>query len=840
MRVSRTRSRVFFAVTAALLLGAIEVSATVPAGASASRPQSAGALGDGSAPSLHIDVTLRSDDINGDMVSKFRDAVAFSVGAATPDDAAVSVTFPVVGVLAFDEVDDTKVDLAAVAATVATSLGTPLGTVSTRIFPVDGRLAQMVAAMGAAIADVGNEEEEAEETAERVEGGGFLIADEHITDLEDLEDLEEYVSDEVAEGFLDSENVESVDGALEPLPIGGIRFDLTRVEYTITVGAGDGESDADAQPGQLFERAAALAAAASDSIFVDRIADAVGVSAEAETVPEVRCALAVDVTLPEGASAQEATETIEGYSGARLIAAALAADGLRLTVDPVAVTQNVQTPAEQAETPAEDDAQDYAYGVEEPSTPAPTPKPTPAPTPAPTPSAMAPAMAPGPASIEAFAPTPEPTPEPISARPDPAADRYDEGFADGIAAGEDGMDPGTAADVASGLHDPTRYAEGYAAGVAASAKPGEDDAKDLYQRGFLDGFQEAKGGADEAAAAYARRTGDSEAEADATASSATAEEEVVVATASPTESDLPTDVEAVLRILTPTEGPEASPPAVEISVVPAEPARAARLTPGEGRGHKGAMDVVKTLGLDPALVKALDAVEVEEEEEDASVYANKTPAARARIAERVRARRIAGRVAYRAGARAARDAVLKKFGASSAAMAAVDAAFPEVRAEDDDDLLEGGDDPLTEEERAVAGRDGYREGLKTANAALATAYRVADVVTRGDSRATAALGSFAFSDAFRGALGASGRERDANDARVGDGREARRGVMSARRRAVYAGWAAALAAAAAAAAARARRGAARTEGDEKARERLVADAEGQGSSARERYGASMV
>ena len=89
MRVSRTRSRVFFAVTAALLLGAIEVSATVPAGASASRPQSAGALGDGSAPSLHLDVVLRSDDVNGDMVTKFRDAVAFSVGAATPEDAAV-------------------------------------------------------------------------------------------------------------------------------------------------------------------------------------------------------------------------------------------------------------------------------------------------------------------------------------------------------------------------------------------------------------------------------------------------------------------------------------------------------------------------------------------------------------------------------------------------------------------------------------------------------------------------------------------------------------------------------------------------------------------------------
>ena len=103
MCISRTRSRVFFAVTAALLLGAIEVSAVVPAVASASRPQSAGALGDGSAPSLHLDVVLRSDDVNGDMVTKFRDAVAFSVGAATPEDAAVAVTFPVVGVMAFDD-----------------------------------------------------------------------------------------------------------------------------------------------------------------------------------------------------------------------------------------------------------------------------------------------------------------------------------------------------------------------------------------------------------------------------------------------------------------------------------------------------------------------------------------------------------------------------------------------------------------------------------------------------------------------------------------------------------------------------------------------------------------
>ena len=91
------------------------------------------------------------------------------------------------------------------------------------------------------------------------------------------------------------------------------------------------------------------------------ISAAVGVSAEAETAPEVRCALAVDVTLPEGSSTQEAADSIEGYSGARLIAAALAADGLILTVDPVAVTRIVQTPAE-------DEGQDYAYGVEPPST----------------------------------------------------------------------------------------------------------------------------------------------------------------------------------------------------------------------------------------------------------------------------------------------------------------------------------------------------------------------------------------------------------------------------------------------------------------------------------------
>ena len=253
MRISRTRSRVFFAVTAALLLGAIEVSAVVPAVASASRPQSAGALGDGSAPSLHLDVVLRSDDVNGDMVTKFRDAVAFSVGAATPEDAAVAVTFPVVGVLAFDEPDETKVDLAAVAATVATSLGTPLETVSTRIFPVDGRLAQMVAEMGAAAAlgDGAGAEAETEATAERVEDGGFLLADEHITDLQDLEDIEEYVSEEVAEGFMDSENVESVDGALEPLPAGGIRFDLTRVEYTIDVGALAGTAPTPAPPHDL-------------------------------------------------------------------------------------------------------------------------------------------------------------------------------------------------------------------------------------------------------------------------------------------------------------------------------------------------------------------------------------------------------------------------------------------------------------------------------------------------------------------------------------------------------------------------------------------------------------
>ena len=808
MCISRTRSRVFFAVTAALLLGAIEVSAVVPAVASASRPQSAGALGDGSAPSLHLDVVLRSDDVNGDMVTKFRDAVAFSVGAATPEDAVVAVTFPVVGVVAFDEPDETKVDLAAVAATVATSLGTPLETVSTRIFPVDGRLAQMVAAMGAAAAmgDGAESEAETEATTERVEDGGFLLADEHITDLQDLEDIEEYVSEEVAEGFMDSENVESVDGALEMLPAGGIRFDLTRVEYTIDVGAGVGAVSADAPPHDVFERAAALAAAASGGIFTDRIAAAVGISAEAETVPEVRCALAVDVTLPEGSSTQEAADSIEGYSGARLIAAALAADGLILTVDPVAVTRIVQTPAE-------DEGQDYAYGVEPPSTP--TPEPTPEPTPPAMAPAMAPATAPRSAAIEAPVPTPEPTPEPIAENADPAADRYDEGFADGVAAGEDGMDPETAADVADGLHDPTRYAEGYAAGVAASARPGGDERADLYQSGFLDGFQEAKGTEDEAASAYARRNGE--------------ETEI--------ETDIETVAEAEVVASPPTEEPET--PAFESAVVPA-----ARLTPGEGRGHQGALDVVKTLGLDPELLERLAVVDVEPDSEDEDentkeedAFANRSPAARARVAERVRARRVAGRVAYRAGVRATRDVVAKKYGAASSAMAALDRAFPEAAREDDDDLLEGGDDPLTEEERDVAGRDGYREGLKTVNAALATAYSVAEVITRGAgdderaARATAALGSIAEDAPGSGALGASARR---DGARVGDS-EARRGVMSARRRAVYAGWAAALAAAAAAAAARARRGAP-PEGD--AREKLVADAEG--PSARERYGASMV
>ena len=600
MHVSRTRSRVFFAVTAALLLGAIEVSAVVPAGASASR--SAGALGDGSAPSLHLDVVLRSDEVNANMVTKFRDAVAFSVGAETPEDAAVAVTFPVVGVLAFDEQDETQVDLAAVAATVATSLGTPLGTVSTRVFPVDGRLAQMVAAMGAAAAAVGNEAEaEAEATVERVEDGGFLVADEHIADLQDLEDLEEYVSEEVAEGFMDSENVESVDSALEPMPTGGIRFDLTRVEFTITVGAEEGA--ADASPHDIFERATALAAAASDGVFVDRIGDAVGISAEAETVPEVRCALAVDVTLPEGASVQEASDSIEGYSGSRLIASALAADGLTITVDPVAVTRIVQTPAEEAEAEAvdsaEDEGQDYAYGVEPPSTPAS------ARTPEPTVPAMAPATAPSSTSIEEPGSTREPTPEPISARPDPAADRYDEGFADGIAAGEDGMDPETAADVADGLHDPTRYAEGYAAGVAASARPGEDEDADLYQRGFLDGFQEAKGTGDEAAAAYARRDGErveTDTETEAVASSATAEEDVVASP--PTEPNDETATESVV-VATPR----------------------ARLTPGEGRGHEGALDVVKIV-LDPETVERLDEVDAEPEDEDATGSEHKSRAAR--------------------------------------------------------------------------------------------------------------------------------------------------------------------------------------------------------------------
>ena len=444
--------------------------------------------------------------------------------------------------------------------------------------------------------------------------------------------------------------------------------------------------------------------------------------------------------------------------------------------------------------------------------------------------AMAPAMAPRSAAIEAPVPTPEPTPEPIAENADPAADRYDEGFADGVAAGEDGMDPETAADVAVGLHDPTRYAEGYAAGVAASARPDGDERADLYQSGFLDGFQEAKGTftGDEAAAAYARRNGEeTEIETDETDET--------------DKTDIETVAEAEVVAFPPTREP--TPNAFE-SAFDGRDSKSARLTPCESRGHQGALDVVKILGLDPEVLERLAAsIDVEPDSEDddsrGERFANKSPAARARVAERARARRFAGRVAYRAGVRATRDAVAKKYGAASSAMAALDRAFPEAAREDDDDLLEGGDDPLTEEERDVAGRDGYREGLKTVNDALGTSYSVAEVITRGYGageraapRTTAALGGSIAEDAPEGsALGASAL---LSNTRMGDS-EARRGVMSARRRAVYAGWAAALAAAAAAAAARARRGAP-PEGD--AREKLVCDAEG--PSVRERYGASMV
>ena len=456
---------------------------------------------------------------------------------------------------------------------------------------------------------------------------------------------------------------------------------------------------------------------------------------------------------------------------------------------------------------------------------------------------MAPAMAPRSAAIEAPVPTPEPTPEPIAENADPAADRYDEGFADGVAAGEDGMDPETAADVAVGLHDPTRYAEGYAAGVAASARPGGDERADLYQSGFLDGFQEAKGTptGDEAAAAYARRNGEeTEIETDETD-----ETDKTDTTDTTDTTDIETVAEAeVVPAFPPTY--ESEPNAFE-SAFDGRDSKSARLTPCESRGHQGALDVVKILGLDPEVLERLAAVDVDSEDDDSEDddsrekrFAIKSPAARARVAERARARRFAGRVAYRAGVRATRDAVAKKYGAASSAMAALDRAFPEAAREDDDDLLEGGDDPLTEEERDVAGRDGYREGLKTVNDALGTSYSVAEVITRGygagehrpAARATAALGGSIAEDAPEG--GALGASALLSNTRMGDS-EARRGVMSARRRAVYAGWAAALAAAAAAAAARARRGAP-PEGD--AREKLVCDAEG--PSVRERYGASMV
>ena len=137
------------------------------------------------------------------------------------------------------------------------------------------------------------------------------------------------------------------------------------------------------------------------------------------------------------------------------------------------------------------------------------------------------------------------------------------------------------------------------------ARPGEDEDADLYQRGFLDGFQEAKGTGDEAAAAYARRDGErveTDTETEAVASSATAEEDVVASP--PTEPNDETATESVV-VATPR----------------------ARLTPGEGRGHEGALDVVKIV-LDPETVERLDEVDAEPEDEDATGSEHKSRAAR--------------------------------------------------------------------------------------------------------------------------------------------------------------------------------------------------------------------
>jgi hypothetical protein len=796
MRVSRGVSRVFVSVVTGLLLGASTATAIEVVGREVSRYQwslaerqgalegTAGALGASSVSFLAVDITLHVETLDSHFTDKLRNAVAFAAGSGSagpddeegetrPEDVRLAMTFPVIGFLAFETSDSRKIDLDAVKVTVATALGARLDTVSARIFSIDGRLAEAYAAMGAgASANAG--------------------AAASLGQIEGVDNIE------VVDGFVDTEDVESVDAALTPFK--PIRFDLTRVEYTIVVEEGEaGTHDGVDQNGAahdinspefVFRRATSYANSASDAIFVDRIADAVGIGAEAETDPEVRVAINAKVQTPSTAKCEQAVAKIQGYTGARLLSAALALDGIDAVVDPVLArvgvvpttplepvsqtqptaqktTANTSNPVLNPESYAwdalhdgdlengefadafGDTAGDYSYGKEKvyPPAAAPTASSATVETP-PSKSAETQATADVDAAMDELsgetaehttsmtqieAETDSPVPEtdepskalnaekptgvvtradvatnesedPVKAHaytPDtedphhPVLDRYDEGFADGVEAGEEGKDTATARDLADGLNDPSRYADGYAAGSATSETKKEENEQERYQAAYAEGYRQGAKELQNAAA---------DVETDA-------ETDVVAV-----ETDAETDVVAV---------DDDAATAVERSVA----------SPGSGPGHDGSLAVLSLLGLHTVSMKL--AREPNTADDDFALY------------ESPKARRAIARVAYRAGAKAARDVVAMKYGAGSKEVTLVAAGVDDPVAETPvEDIQADGADPLAPGERYAAAKEGYEAGLQTADFALDVAFTLAEI--RGarkendesKARAVAALGGF--------------------------------------------------------------------------------------------------
>ena len=761
MRVSRRVSRVFCLAVTSLLLGAIDVSAEETAvsqyhwqlaEASASLgEESAPVFKDAPAPKsaplpvLEMDITLNVEVLDSYFTEKVKNAVGFTAGEVAPEDVDVTVTFPVVGVLAFETADPGKIDLDAITATVASNLQAPLNTVSTRIFPIDGRLAEEYAALGA----------EAKKKLKASLGQNAGV-----------------------DGFVEAESVETVEGALKKFK--PVRLDLTRVEYKVSVTEENPTKDdpvgADGNPDKtqievVFRRAMAIAHAAEDAIFVDRIADAVGLDAETETEPEVRVAIKAHVILPEGQNVQQAVRKAEGYGAARLLSAALAADGIEAVVDPVTawIADEADKPGSDVNSVGHDD--DYSYGkdkvtVEQVNA---------------TEAAEEQADVnaeinglfteleeenpeiKGPDFLETEIPevevsegevdretqngvvTEDGTPgeahtEPAQPAPTPKNesenDRYDEGFADGVEAGADGKDPETARDLADGLNDTSRYAEGYAAGVATSESPSQNNDQAVYQQGYAEGY--AHGGED-------------------AAGSSDGDDGFHVETAEvPTPTSVPTTV--------------------------------ARITStGTGPGDDGAMDVLKLVGLDP----------------EGAREPKSTPETESNLS--IKAQRALRRVAYRAGQRAARDALALKFGIDSHEMIVVSRATAE-EAADNAVTTPGGVDEtpfahlhLTAGERDAAAKDGYANGLQTANFALGTAFAEKEVRGAAEGKSAEATGASAATTGAIAALGSFDESGSLGAENGGARTKASDKKFRERRQSVFVGWAAAGAALTAAA-----------------------------------------